>query len=78
MFYANNICPMQKSSIERQADRQQRQLAKSQIILQTKILNTKFQDQSDLFAEDLNQSEDNDLYEIKNTLIEDVYHARHH
>ena len=80
MFYADNIYQMQRNSIERQVDCQQRQLAKSQAFLQTQILNTEFEDQNDLFAKNSNQrvNNDDDVYKIQNTLVEDVHHARHH
>ena len=67
LFYADNICQMQRSSIERQADRQQRQLAESQASLQTKILNIKFEDEDNLSSK--NSDHDTDMTYMKSETL---------
>ena len=69
---------MQQSSIERQTDHQQQQLIEDQAVLQTHIMNTELENWDELSAEESDDNTDNDLYKIKNFLVEKVHWVQDH
>lgn len=67
---------MQRSNVEWQRNGQQRQLAQDQTDLQTQTMNADLQNLDLFSAEESNNSTDDNLYKIRNTLAENVYQAQ--